>query len=138
MSYIIQSLQSDRCIVSTGHEQDGDEVLTELSSEHYNKVVHIYPPVVGHDVGGTVTGRSGLFIGVSYEGPGAHLIWCKKKFDWKFATNGPAETHSVYVPGKDLYWFDAGGHKHVITQPGRFAKDNEIFFKLVRIDRPKE
>ncbi|KAF8700912.1 hypothetical protein AX14_000607 [Amanita brunnescens Koide BX004] len=134
--YRIESVQTGYVVVSTKHDKQDDRVVIEPSSAHQPAVVTIDPPVEAPGmVKATVKGASGLYIAVRHETTGSHLIWTKEAHSWEFATNGPPGTHSIFVPGQDLYWFDKGVHRHLIVEPGRNAQQHEIFFRLVRIDR---
>jgi len=134
--YRIQSEQTEYFVVSTGAEKPGDKVVT-LPPVHINPttIVAINPPVEGANVKATVKGKH-LYIAVHKAEAGVHLIWSEKEYEWEFATNGPAGTHSIYVPGEDLYWFDKlhdGHSKHIVLKPGRDAVENEIFFKVEKV-----
>ncbi|KAF8341807.1 hypothetical protein F5887DRAFT_1076393 [Amanita rubescens] len=132
--YRIQSAQTGHYIVSTGAEKPGDKVITPPVFDPHVSIVTIEPAVQGATSQATVIGKNGLHIAIHKAEEGQHLIWSNQKYIWDFATNGPPGTHSVYVNGKDLYWFDKKLPGNIIIlEPGKHAIENEIFFKLHRL-----
>ncbi|KAF8346599.1 hypothetical protein F5887DRAFT_87219 [Amanita rubescens] len=92
-NYHVHSQNPDRFIVSTGYEKDGDLVETVPKSNKgfpLHTVVDIDPPVSDTEpTEGVVSGKAGLFIGISKVGN--ELEWHTKPYKWVFnlATEDP-------------------------------------------------
>ncbi|KAK2461068.1 hypothetical protein APHAL10511_006915 [Amanita phalloides] len=107
------------CIVSTGNEAPGSAVTTAYVNHGYppNMVVDVHASITPKtDTYGPVSGKSGLYVGISENGK--YLVWVKKPYQWEFSHGSAPQSHVVHIPKRAEFWVDAADNSKPVELVG--------------------